>query len=183
MNEKLIISNILNGKKNASKDLYDLLSPIVMGICKRYIGKNDSCNDVFQESFIKIFNSIGNFKGDSQLKTWASSITINTSINFLKKENKMKFLIDYNNDNIPETTEIDIENKIEIEPELALDWINELPENYRIVMNLFIDNKSHEEISTILNISSSSSRVTLNRARGVLKNRLENYKRRHEQVK
>ncbi len=183
MIEKTLISNFLNNKQNAAKDLYDYLMPSVMRICIRYIGRNELCNDVFQEAFIKIFSSLNKYESKSLLKTWAISITINTAINYLKKENRMGFLIEFSSENLPEQADVDIERKIAIEPEIALEWVNELPENYKIVMNLFIDKKSHEEISELLGISTVSSRVTLNRARKILKTRLENYTNRNEKAK
>jgi RNA polymerase sigma-70 factor (ECF subfamily) len=161
-----LISLCAKGDARAQKQLYDELNGYIMFIIKRY--SSDECEDIFQETFIKIFNNIDQVKEPFYFIKWAKQIAINTSINYLKK--KPKF--DEFNQEVNRSIEIDeVINKLEIEDIIAI--INQLDKPYNIVLNMYlIDDLSHEDISTTLCITQSHSRVILTRAKQMLNKKL-----------
>ena len=143
----------------------------VMSICTRYASSRNRAEDVFQEAFIRIFES---FKKERALKVerlenWIARITINTSINHFYKQPKNETT------EIPEILEdhhVDILESMSLED--VVDVINSLPDGYRTVFNMYVmDGYSHEDIAEQLKISASSSRSQLARAKSMLRKKLE----------
>jgi RNA polymerase sigma factor (sigma-70 family) len=146
-------------------------------ICLRYTRNYVEAEDVLQEGFIKVFQNIKYFRRESKVETWISRIIINTCISQIRKDRKISF--NYNFDlieddlNIPDDVSEDHPNYHE--PEKVLLAIQCLPDNLRIVFNLFaLDGLSHKEVSESLNISVDNSKILLYRARKVLCNSLVN---------
>lgn len=177
MNTEELIQQCLSGKSVYQKILYDKFSPRIYGICLRYANDKQEADDILQDIFIKIFNKLDIFKGKSegQLFSWIYRITINTALNNYKKNLKHYYkdsinqsygyqYIDNNNNN-------KIISKYNVDHLLAM--IQNLPIGYRKVFNLFeIEGYSHKEISKILNISYSTSKTQLFKAKAKLRKQL-----------
>jgi RNA polymerase sigma-70 factor (ECF subfamily) len=158
--------------------LYKLNAKKMFGICMRYAPNRDVAHDIFQEGFIKVFNSLNQFKRQSSLSSWMYRIFVNTSINYIQRSIKSKFEVSINDNlNITEDVVSEIENEHwinHISSSEALDLVQQLPEKYRLIINLFaIEKHSHSEISKILNITEVSSRSQLSRARKLLSEKLK----------
>jgi RNA polymerase sigma factor (sigma-70 family) len=174
--EKTILSQCLRKDPKAEFALYNLYKVSMMGICRRYGNDREQANEIFQEGFIQVFESLPTFKGGSSLKTWISRVFIYTAISYLRKEKKysghVKLDVIFNKIHLDntETAEGDLEKEpFDYEPEFVLECMKTLPENYRLVLNLFaIDGLSHAQISQTAGISESHSRVVLTRARKML---------------
>lgn len=141
-----------------------------MGICIRYTGSREEAEDVFQESFIKIFKNIKNVREPEYLERWLKHVTINTAINHFRKRNKMS------HENIHE---IDLESDAyenmlgEIDQEQLLTIVQNMPEGYKIVFQLYvIEGFSHKEIAGLMKISENTSKSQLSRAKSYLKRQL-----------
>jgi RNA polymerase sigma-70 factor (ECF subfamily) len=150
----------------------------MFGVCMRYAPNRDVAHDIFQEGFIKVFNSLNQFKRQSSLSSWMYRIFVNTSINYIQRSIKSKFEVSINDNlNITEDVVSEIENEHwinHISSSEALDLVQQLPEKYRLIINLFaIEKHSHSEISKILNITEVSSRSQLSRARKLLSEKLK----------
>ena len=152
--------------------MFLLFAPKVLTLCRRYIPDEHLAQDLMQDCFIKVFENIGKYdskKGD--FGGWLFRVCTNTVLKFLrnsKKEIPTVYL-----ENLPEEgiSEADFE---EIPTEKILEAIRELPDGYRQVLNLFVfENWSHKEISKSLNITESTSRSQLARAKKLLKIILE----------
>jgi RNA polymerase sigma factor (sigma-70 family) len=158
--------------------LYKQNSKKMFGVCMRYAPNRDVAHDIFQEGFIKVFNSLNQFKRQSSLSSWMYRIFVNTSINYIQRSIKSKFEVSLN-DNLNITDEIVSEIEQEhwinhISSSEALDLVQQLPEKYRLIINLFaVEKHSHLEISNILNITEASSRSQLSRARKLLSEKLK----------
>lgn len=147
-----------------------------MRICIRYVNSVHEAQDVLQESFIRIFKNINTSKFDSigQLEAWMVRITVNEALRWIKKQQKFR------------TTDIDTAHFVTVsssestQADDLLRLIRQLPQGYRLVFNLYsIEGYSHKEIGELLNISESTSRSQLSRARTILKNALnKNYEKR-----
>ena len=122
-----------------------------------------SAKDVLQDSFIKIFNNIENYKPMGSFEAWLVRITVTTSLMALrKKKNGYSFLESFDVDNW--YYEPDIE--LELNEEDILKMIQKLPDHYRVIFNLYvIEGYNHREIAKLLKIPESTSRTKLTRAR------------------
>lgn len=159
-------------KKNnpkAQEQIYNLFSKKFFGLCLKYSKNYADAQDNLQDGFILIFRKIEQFSGKGSFEGWAKRVLINNALQKFKGVRFMEVL----NDEIP-----DIAVEVQ-EDEIPLDYlmqiIQELPDQYRIVFNLYVlDDYSHKEISEILCISTGTSKSNLHRARLILKEKVEN---------
>ena len=178
MKQKLKDRDIVAGckadKPQSQRQLYDKYCRLVMGMVFRYTQNIFDAEDVAQDVFIKVFMNINTLRDESTLITWIKTITTHTCIDFLKAKNKK--LITTSIDDIP--NEITDNNKTYdgIPTEQLLKFIQELPDGYRTVFNLYaIDGYKYEEIAQMLACSESNVRSQYLRARKVLREKIENY--------
>ena len=142
-----------------------------MGICRRYTKTRNEAEDVCQDAFVKVFNSISQLKASANLSAWIRKITINTAVEHYHRNKKHEHV----NENVGQDFVDDEYDHIlsMLTDEMVVTLINQLPDGYRMVFNLsVIEGYSHGEIAKILGINESSSRSQLNRARQVLKSKL-----------
>jgi RNA polymerase sigma factor (sigma-70 family) len=138
-----------------------------MGVSMRYLADRNDALEVVNDAFIKVFNSIKNFENDKLFKPWLRRIIVNTAIDRRRKDMKLLYHTDLElADNITSHSgAIESLNAADI-----LKLLNGLPEIQRAVFNMYeIDGYSHEEIGQTLQISASSSRVYLTRAKEKLR--------------
>ena len=161
--------------------IYRAYADFLMGICARYVPDQDERKDVLQDSFIKIFTQLAFFeyKGKGALKAWVTRIAINEALLFLRKE-KRRATVSLEEENMPDMD--DEEPQVQgLTPEELTTLIQELPEGYRTVFNLFaIEGKSHKEIAALLGIRADSSASQYHRAKTLLAKNIMEYKRKHE---
>lgn len=177
MSDIEIIQGCLEGDQRSYKRLYEKYISYAYGICNRYSIHQSDVKDIIQNIFSSVFHSLKNYdKEKSLFKTWFTRICINHILSFKKKQERKIQTQSF--DEILEQDRIyGQESKIEssINKEFILEVIRKMPDNYQHVFNLFIlDGFSHEEIATKLDITTSSSRVILNRARKWVKKALAN---------
>jgi len=124
--------------------------------------------DLLQDSFIKVFNSISDFQGRSTIGAWIKSICVNTCLKHLRKSGDLKFT---NEESIPEPKE---EESFEYDVALIHNAIKTLPKGARMIVNLFlIEGYAHSEIAQILNISESTSKSQYARGKKLLAQNLK----------
>ncbi len=159
------------GKKSYQEKLYDLFCNMVMGICLRYVGDRIAAEDVFQEVFIKVFQKLEDVKSPEALPGWIRRIAVNSALDAIKVQNHSLFP---NNEKLDNDDHYYNEIIDKITTDELLDIVNELPEGYRVVFNLFaIDGYSHKEISEKLRIAESTSRSQLTFAKKLLQKKLK----------
>lgn len=174
--EKELIRGMACGDRVAAREFYDSYSGYLTAVCCRYISASDDVKDVMQESFVKIFGSIGRFeyRGDGSLRGWAVRIVVNESLKWLEERKRLRVITDA--DDIAEKTESDMPDPENIPTSAILDMIRSLPDGYRTVFNLYVfEQKSHREIAAMLNIAESSSASQLHRAKGLLAKQIKKY--------
>jgi RNA polymerase sigma factor (sigma-70 family) len=175
--EKTLIKDCINGKEIACRQLFETYYSRFFAICKRYTKDEDDAKDVVQDGYIKIFHSLKDYNAEGSFEGWMKRIMINTSINHYRKH-KTREITDYIGDDIKEQDAGD--GLIAIDSALSslatqhlLKLIQQLPPVYRMIFNLFvIEGYSHKEIATLLNITESTSRANLVKARAKLQNQL-----------
>lgn len=174
LNNKIINDCKLN-KAKAQMQLYDSYCDAMFIIAKRYVKDTFIAEDIMQDAFIKVFKKINSFKGEVSIGAWIKKIVINQCIDYLKKkkielvsiEEKELQLADSNND-------WSVANNIDINTITKV--INDLPEKYKVVLNLYlIEGYDHTEIAQVLNISEINSRSQLMRGKNKLKSELKQY--------
>jgi RNA polymerase sigma-70 factor (ECF subfamily) len=171
-----IIEGCKNNRHKFQMALFDKYAPMLRGVCLRYAKNTADADDLLQEGFIKILQNIGNFVETGSFKAWMKRIMVNQAINFLNKKKQIVFAELTGNENFEDEDDGDDNRKTEnrlmnasIGPDQILQLIGELPEGYRMVLNLYvIDGFSHKEIADKLNISVNTSKSQLSRARKTL---------------
>ena len=153
----------------AQEQLYRLFSSKLFSICLKYSNDYSSAEDTLQDAFITIFDKINQYKNQGSFEGWIKRVTINTA---LQKYRKQK-VFDIVNEEQIEEIEIEV-NEEEISLDYLLKIIQQLPDRYRLVFNLYVlDDYSHKEIAKMLDISIGTSKSNLARARNILKEKLE----------
>jgi RNA polymerase sigma-70 factor (ECF subfamily) len=134
----------------------------------------EDAKDALHEGFIKIFRLIENFKGNSTLETWMTRLMINTSIDHFKKSIKyvhyedQEKVLEHSDDE--QSYILEVEEREQINMADLYGVIQQLPDGYRLVFNLYaIEGYSHQEIADELKISLGTSKSQLARARKLLK--------------
>lgn len=173
--DQKIIEGCIAGKRSAQSQLYEKFSKGMLGVCLRYCRNLEDAEDVLQEGFIKVFRSIHTFRGESYIGAWIKRIMINTAISYNKKIMSSGLtktdMPDADFLGEQETEEIIIHS---VDPQKLLAYIQELPEGYRTVLNLYVfEGYTHKEIAESMGISENTSKTQLFKARAYLRNKLE----------
>ena len=158
--------------RSAQEKIYNLFSPRFFTLCLKYSASYEQAKDNLQDGFIKIFENIDQFTDKGSFEGWMTRIIINTA---LKSRERIIFLsIDekyVEKENIEEEVEVD---EAVLSHEFLSQVIEDLPDRYRIIFNLYyIEELSHKEISMLLKISEGTSKSTLSRARNRLRATIE----------
>ncbi len=171
-----LIKKCLEGKLRYQRALYDKYARKMYPICYRYAKNQEDAKDILQETFVLVFRKLSMFKGEGSLEGWIRKITVNCAIRHYEKSVRQLDKADI--EVIPESG-FQEEILSNISANEIMEIIGQLPDGYRIVFNMYaIEGYSHREIGEILEISESSSRSQLTRARNQLINLLkeaENY--------
>ena len=161
--DERLIELIRKGDESAFVALYEKYSGRLFGICLRYSKSSADAEDLLQESFVKIYENIQNYKGAGSFEGWLRRITVNNCINFYRKKANEKVIASDNyvvDDIVNET----VFSKLTTEDILNL--IQELPEGYRIVFNMYvIEGYKHSEIAEALGYTESTSKTQLLKAK------------------
>lgn len=187
MEEQNFIEALKQGTNDAYGRLLDEYQQKVFRTCISFVPNTEDAEDIAQEVFVEIFNSVSKFKGDSKLSTWIYRISVNKSLEFIRKKNTKKrfgFMQSLWGGDLPLDrssyfTEfnhpgIQLENKEKTE--ILFTAIDKLPEAQRVVYTLNkIEDLSYKEVSDITNKSISSIESLLFRAKKNLKELLYDY--------
>ena len=167
-----LINDCKNNDRKAQEQLYKLYSPKLFAACLKYSRNYTEAQDNLQDGFILIFNKIEQYSFKGSFDGWLKRVMIN---NVLQQYRTQTFLSLVNED-IQEDCEIEIDDD-NISLDYLLKIIQELPDRYRLVFNLYvIDDYSHAEIAEMLSINIGTSKSNLSRARVILKEKIEQHK-------
>ncbi len=161
-------------KKNntqAQEQLYKLLAPKLFAVCLKYSRNHEEAQDNLQESFLIIFDKLKQFKNEGSFEGWAKRLVVNYVLQQYRKQGTFLELV---SDNIFVVEEIEIDDE-SITMEFLLKIIQELPDRYRLIFNLYVvDGYSHKEIAKMLEINEGTSKSNLARAKMILKEKIQN---------
>ena len=174
-----LVEKCKQGDARAKEWLYKKHSPWMLGISMRYFNDRMIAEDIVHDSFISIYENIGNLKQNGALEGWMKRIVVNNCLLALKSQ-KDAFSID-------EINETEIENESASEPQnlkdrilqtdiptdVVLSIINGLPTGFKTVFNLYVFEKyNHSQIAEELGISEGTSKSQLLRARRLIQQRM-----------
>lgn len=165
MNLETIIQGCKDNKRQAQSELYALFAPKMYAVCCKYSRNNTEAEDNLHDGFITILKKINQFKHQGSFEGWMKRIVINTTLEKYRKEKV--FPLTHEEIKDEEDTEIE-ETSSNLEQLLAS--IQKLPNQYRLVFNLYVlDGYTHKEIAKMLKISMGTSKSNLSRAKTLLK--------------
>jgi len=160
-----IISGCKKGNRLAQKYFVETYSSQIFTICRRYIKREDIAKDCLQDTLVHILRKINKYEDRGKFKGWISAVTVNKCIECIRKEQRNIFA------SIDLTAEPAIEESIslKLEHDDIMKFIDTIPEQYRIVINMYlVEGFSHKEIGDHLGINESSSRSILSRAKKMI---------------
>lgn len=167
-----LIENCITHDTKAQGELYKLFSSKLFSVCLKYSRNYAEAEDNLQDAFLTIFDKIEQYKNKGSFEGWLKRITVNTVLQRYRNEK----VFDIVNENVADAIEIEVDQDY-ISIEYLLKIIQELPDRYRLVFNLYVlDGYSHKDIADMLNINIGTSKSNLARARQILKETIENYK-------
>lgn len=168
--ERDLIKACIRKERWAQKMLYEEYYGVLMGVCLRYSNDGEDALDILHEGFIKIFKNIGRYQLGTSLSAWMRRIMINTAIDFYRKKVRRR------TGTLEEANEVssnDADAVSQCTEQEILEAIQLLSPAYRAVFNLYaIEGFAHKEIADLLQITESTSRSNLVKARIKLKNLL-----------
>ena len=166
--KKLIKKCKLKDNK-AQSEIYQLYAGKLFALCLKYSKNYQEAQDNLQNGFITIFDKIEQYNFKGSFEGWLKRIVINTTLQTYREKNVLNLITE----EMPEEVEIEIDED-QVSLELLLKLIQELPNRYRLVFNLYVlDEYSHREIANMLSISEGTSKSNLSRARGILRDKIE----------
>lgn len=165
--ERDFIAACVAGERWAQKQLYENHYSALMGVCLRYAGSRDDAQDILHEGFIKILTNIGKYQPGTSLVAWMRRIIVNTAIDYYRMQSRRRtedLEVAYD----IQSREPDALSRLTVQE--IVECIQLLTPAYRSVFNLYVvDGYSHQEIAGMLDITESTSRSNLVKARQKLR--------------
>ncbi len=187
MQERELVKKIKAGDIQAFKQLFENHQSEVLNLCLKLVGNRTEAEDVCQEVFLKVYQSIDSFEHKAKISTWIYRIAVNLCLNFNRKKKQMRFLRldDKETENFSGIFEL-LMNPAGEQPDFSLeqkekekivwDAVNALPESQRMVLILQrYEGLSCEDIALVLESSVSSVQSKIFRAKENLSKKLLPY--------
>ena len=166
MGEKEMIKAILEGDQKAFKLLVDTYQLMVVNTCHAFVHDRNEAEDIAQDVFIQVFESLGKFRFESKLSTWLYRIAVNRSINHCKSPRGRAIKVDIESwKQMPQQQLLEEQEQLE----LLHRAIDRLPENQRtaLILNKY-EELSYKEIAEVMGVTLSSVESLLFRAKNNL---------------
>ena len=177
--EEILVDRLKKNDALAQKELYQQSSKKMLSVCRIYIEDMHYAEDCMINGFCKVFNHIQKFENKGSFEGWIRRIMVNECLTFLRSN---KTLIYVDDTRVANYDEVDDEVDNEWLDFNVQDVLDQLSEPYRLVFNLHIlEDYSHQEIADLLNISVSTSKTQLFRAKAKLKEIVLSQKRKRNE--
>ena len=187
MDDKQLLNEIINEKSHrAFERLVNHYQPLVIKTCLGFVPSYSDAEDIAQDVFIEVYQSISGFRSEARLSTWLYRIAVNKSLNFVRKQKRERMfrsIESFFTAKGEQSEKLEIEDKhgdradrnIERQENKLLlkNVINNLPENQRIAFILSkYQDLSYKEIAEVMNTSLSSVESLLFRAKANLQKQI-----------
>ncbi len=169
MQKEELIKQCIKNNRTAQNELFRMYKDTLFFISLKYCRNQADAEDNLHDAFISIFQNIKTFRNKGSFEGWMKRITIYKAIDKYKSEKSFNIEI---NDDILEG-EIKLEEDRNLTLDQLLNLIQELPDQYRLVFNLYqLDGFKHLEIAKLLNISEGTSKSNYHRAKIILREKI-----------
>ena len=174
VHEQELIGRVLAGDPNAERALYDAHVDRVFRLVYRMAGDLDRAQDYTQETFIKAFEKLREFRGEAALSTWLGSIAISITLNGLRKVRRATDRETSLDDSLS-VGRVDRHAEPDLKERMSR-AIDELPDGYRAVFVMHdVEGYTHQEIAESLGVHPGTSKAQLFRARARLREALADF--------
>ncbi|MBK8710468.1 MAG: sigma-70 family RNA polymerase sigma factor [Niastella sp.] len=148
------------GNKESFAEIYQQYAPQVLRICMGYTNNAEQAKDFMQETFIKVWQHLENFRGASKMSTWLYRIAVNTCLHHWRlPKNKIPETLHENFDAADNSEHSEKEKNIQ----QLYKAIQQLNETDRLIISMVLEEISYPEIAETLNISEGNLRVKIHR--------------------
>ncbi|RJE75451.1 MULTISPECIES: RNA polymerase sigma factor [Reichenbachiella] len=159
----------------AQRYLYEKESSVMLTVCRRYLADDSTAEELMLIGFMKVFEKIDQFKLSGSLQGWIRRIMVNTCLEWIRKNKALYMEVDIV-DAEHEIDHLTVSDALESDDLLAM--VQELPQGYRTVFNMYaIEGYTHQDISALLGISVNTSKSQLSRARKWLQAKIEDHEK------
>ena len=173
-----LVKRVCMGETQLFRLLIERHQQHIFNLCYRMLRQFEDADDATQDTFLKAYRSLKQFRGDARLKTWLCRIARNECLNRLRHEDMasldQQLTTDYSfqiADLTPSPLELIERQEIQ---SIVHEAINKLPHRYRLVITLFhLNGLSYEEISQVMEIPLGTVKTHIFRARELLKSKLQ----------
>jgi RNA polymerase sigma-70 factor, ECF subfamily len=175
LSDRELIQAVLAGDGRAERALYEAHVDRVFRLCYRLAnGDHDRAQDFTQETFVRAFDRLSDFRGDAALATWLHSIAVSVSLNGMRKVkrwNERETALD----DAPEIGAVERRAEPDLKSRLR-EAVGALPEHYRVVFVMYdMEGYTHDEIGAALDMPAGTSKARLSRARAKLRESLAQF--------
>jgi RNA polymerase sigma-70 factor (ECF subfamily) len=185
LDERILVEKLKKGDQSAFKTIVETWQNMVYNTALGIVQNAEDAEDIAQEVFLQVYQSVGSFKGESKFSTWVYRITVTKSLDHeRKKKRKKRFafvrsIFGENNEvlvNPPDFHHPGVVLDNKENASVLLKAVAQLPENQRIAFTLNkIEGLSYQEVSDIMQSSVSSVESLMHRAKNNLKKKLEDH--------
>ncbi len=169
--EHELINGCLKNDRISQKKVFELFAGKMMSVCIRYARHHAEAEDLLQDGFIKVFQHLDQYKFEGSFEGWMRRIFVNTALKSLRK---LSFQNEVIGIEIMPDEHVDASAISQMSEMEILIAVKSLPDGYRTVFNLcVVEGYSHKEIGEMLNITESTSRTQLLKARRELQRKIE----------
>ena len=191
MTDNEIILKIVQGDRDLFRKLVERYQLLVFRTCMGFLHNKDDADDLTQDIFIQVYQTLSGFKGDASFSTWIYRITVNASLNKIRKSSKNLFVQRFETVfGVDKSQDVSIQIPDYESPENILihnehrEWVqkalNSLPENQRtaIVLSKY-DDLSQKEIAAIMNTTEGAVEALIQRAKANLREKFSSLKKKN----
>ena len=171
--EEKLLERCRNQDRAAQFEMYQKYAEAMLRVAFQITHDEDEAQDVLQESFIRAFNKLDQFEGQSTFGAWLKRIVVNQSLNLVQRRTSLVYLDEFPEELDSPSEEISWDD---VSDDMIRTSIDALPDGYRVVLSLYLlEGYDHEEIAEILGIGVSTSKSQYSRAKARLRTELKAY--------
>lgn len=183
VNEPELIARVLAGDRLAGRELYDAHAPRVFRLAYRLTGDAQLAREFTQDTFVRAFNRLADFRGDAAFSTWIHRITVTVVANAMRKVRRLR-------ERETDLTDLDSSHPAGATPSRRIDpdlrerlakAIDALPEIYRTTLIMHdLEGYTHTEIAEVLGVAEGTCKSRLSVARAQLRTALADFAKEYE---
>ena len=172
--ERELVESCQRGEREAFRALFELYKDKVYSIALRYTNDESSAMDIAQDTFLKLFSSIRDFRGQARFESWLYRLVVNSCLDQKRRRRRLLPFVDQFPEDLRGCGETALQELLRQElSEQVRSAVTRLPPEQRIVIVLrYTEGLSYEAIAEALGCSKGTVASRLNRAHSVLERRL-----------